>query len=472
MPAAEPLITGVGTAGPGGTPATFPPAPQQPTRAVYEIYTRAGTYPFARNGLLRGYDRFGYTRRYQTNGEFAFTIGSEKPEVTSGRCLTGNIIEVTRNGVTDFTGYVMGHRRTFDQKAPQSSLVEVKGLDLTGWLLRQRCAVPPGTFQYYGNQGAAEVVMQNAITDHFVNPTDSARIVANLALGPLHDPALGQTVVINLHGEKWSDAMGQIALAGEVGYQVTLNGVNTLEFDVYVGYDRSVQGGAAAQPVIFNPNFRDLTSFIYEIDLTNLENHVYTMGGDGTAASRFTVEDQDPASQGMWGRFEAFQDGMDAYNAAIAHTEGAIYLAPKTLWDRLSFIPRDTSANSYKTHWDLGDTVTVRFDDWGVYKAVPLVEIKVTLQAQQLDQVEVTANLLPHSLERMIRGRIQALERASFAPQMPALADGRIALAPFTSAPTTTNALTPLAAGQMIWNSTTNTFQVYDGSAWRTVTVT
>lgn len=427
------------------------------TEHEYELYTRQATPPFARTGVLRNYTRFGYTDRYQAIGEFALTVtGDEAPEVS--RALTGNLLEIVRDGQQAFVGFIRGRKFNYDQQAPNSSTVEFKGWDLGGWVLRRRCAIPPDGVQYYGNSGPAESVLKQAILDHFTDPTDAKRLLPYLTIEP--DLARGINVVVNLRGEKFDDTASKIALAGNIGFRVVLGSDSLLQFQVYQG---------ATTPIVFTPDYQDLLGFVYEEDLTDLENHVYTLGGDGSAITRFFVEDEDATSVSRWGRWEAVQDGRNAYNSDIAHTQGAFYLAPKTSVNRVSFIPRDSAAAQYLTNWQLGDTVRVRYDRWGADVTAPIVEVKVSVEAGRGEQIETTVNLLPADFIRKLRAQIQAVQPALFAPNNLVLADGRIEIASLTSDPVPAAGFPPVRQGQIYYNSSTGTINYFNGSVWKVI---
>jgi len=305
--------------------------------------------------------------------------------------------------------------------------------------------------------------MKQAITDHFTNPTDTLRQISYLEAEA--DQARGASVVINLRGEKFDDTMSKIAVAGSVGYRVWLDATaNLLQFQVYQGTASKAQ---------FSPQFRDLLAFTYEQDLTDLENHVYTLGGDGSTSGRFTVEDENVASVAQWGRWEAVQDASNAYNTSIAHTQGAFYLAPKSNVQRVSFIQRETSAIQYNRDWFLGDSVRAYQSAWGLDLTAPIVQIEVSVEPNRGEQISISVNLLPSDVVRKLRTMVQAVQPQIFAPNQPALVDGRVEFANYNGAPPLPSGYPPARAGQTYFDTAAGTLMFYGtDNAWHPVTHT
>lgn len=431
---------------------------------LYEIWSYSGVSPFTLQGIVRGYDNFTYTRRYQASGNFSIHLGDESPALPL--VTPGNILLFMRDGVVDFAGYSMRQKLVYNQESPKT-LAEIDGLDLAGWLLRRRRATPPGALAYYSQTGNAEPVMKQIFNDFIANPTDPARLIIG-SRTQTTTTSLGSSVVVNLRGERLDDVMSKVSLAGGPGFRVALTTDGALEFQVYTGVSRTETDSS---PVVFNPLYHNLASFEYERNVLELENYLYTMGGDSSAGTRFQVTNTNTDSVNTWGRYEGFQDGRNATTTAIANLEAQSYLAPKVLVDRVSFMPMETAQVQYKRDWDLGDTVTVRYDTWGVHQNLPIVEVKVELKLGQKDaggeHISVQTNVLQQDFLRHLRATIRSVQPGMFNPFQNYRSDGRTALIASSSAPTSP----PPQIGDTYFDTTKNQTMVYTGSGWTPVPV-
>ncbi len=424
------------------------------------LHSAQGSYPV--QGYLRVYESLSYTKRYQAVGSWTLALGEESPLIPY--LLPGmTFIEVRRDGVTDFWGFLDALDRTWDEASPKTPW-QASGSDLAGWVLRSRVAVPPTGAQYYGvGPSAAETAMRQMMLDHFIDPQDTARVFANLVLGAAHTPALGSiSVILNLHGEKFSDTMNKVALAAGVGFRVIVNTANQLQFEVYTGTDRSVGNASGAPPAIFDPKFNNLRAMTFKRTLADLENHLYVGGGDGNAFGRFSQEVESTPSLNTWGRFEAYFDGLSAVTTTIAILEGEAYLATKAQVDTVNFTPRETAQLQYVRDWNLGDSVTVQRSSWGLMQALPIVEVKLTLDRSGQERIDVQTNLLSADYMRRLKQQMAGVMAVRGNPHLPVRPDGRYALTLMAADPTNPAA----AAGDLFLDSNTGTGRLNNGTSW------
>lgn len=220
-----------------------------------------------------------------------------------------------------------------------------------------------------------ENVIRGLIHNNFINPADSSRAINNFALKDvkgLSDKTRTQITYDNV-GEK----ITELCKAYNYGYKVTLeNGI--IYFDLYQGVNRSIN--QTDNPfVIFSPEYDNLVSSKYNLDISEVKN-VALIGGEGEGSARKKVE---VGSATGIDRFEIFVDanGVSSEEGTIPASEylemlsenGKEQLANTSVSSSFEGVV-DTNQYAYKKDFDLGDIVSLE-NEYGIKVDARIVEI-------------------------------------------------------------------------------------------------
>jgi hypothetical protein len=220
-----------------------------------------------------------------------------------------------------------------------------------------------------------ENVIRGLIHNNFINPADSSRAINNFALKDvkgLSDKTRTQITYDNV-GEK----ITELCKAYNYGYKVTLEN-GTIYFDLYQGLNRSIN--QSDNPVvIFSPEYDNLVSSKYNLDISEVKN-VALVGGEGEGSARKKVE---VGSATGIDRFEIFVDasGVSSEEGAIPASEylemlsenGKEELANTSVSSSFEGVV-DTNQYVYKKDFDLGDIVSLE-NEYGIKVDARIIEI-------------------------------------------------------------------------------------------------
>lgn len=220
-----------------------------------------------------------------------------------------------------------------------------------------------------------ENCIRGLINNNFINPSDSARKINNFAL----KNAKGFTETINTQitfdviGEK----IAELCKTYNYGYKLTYeNGM--FYFDLYRGVNRSINQSLIS-PVVFSPEYDNLVSSKYNLDISELKN-VALVGGEGEGKNRKTIE---VGSAVGLNRFEMFVDAssVSTDEGEITNAEyyqmlsenGKEQLAQKSVSTSFEGVV-DTDLYEYKKDFDLGDIVSLE-NEYGIKVDARIIEI-------------------------------------------------------------------------------------------------
>lgn len=220
-----------------------------------------------------------------------------------------------------------------------------------------------------------ENIIRGLIQNNFINPSDLSRAINNFALKDVKgfsDKTRTQITYDNV-GEK----ITELCKAYNYGYKVTLeNGI--IYFDLYQGVNRSIN--QTDNPfVIFSPEYDNLVSSKYNLDISEVKN-VALVGGEGEGSARKKVE---VGSAAGIDRFEIFVDAssVSSEEGTIPASEylemlsenGKEQLANTSVLSSFEGVV-DTTQYAYKKDFDLGDIVSLE-NEYGIKVDARIVEI-------------------------------------------------------------------------------------------------
>ena len=222
-----------------------------------------------------------FQRELFSTGSFQIVIHPDK-KFAKELAAKGNIVVINRNG------YKSGIIRDIALEEKRDGAAYTI-LGATGnVMLSNRIAVPPpGGDGYDSVTAAAETVIKYYVNQNLVNPSDPARRIPNLAIGP--DKQRGVSLAVKLRYNNLSEALGSVAQYTELGYQTYADVINKRwMFDVVPGADRT-KGQTANDPVFFMVEQSNaegnIDNYKYTENYRNFANAGYA-GGTGDNAAR------------------------------------------------------------------------------------------------------------------------------------------------------------------------------------------
>lgn len=307
-------------------------------------------------------------------GGWTLTVNAEDPSVDYMR-LNGAGITVVIDGVVAFSGYKTKVER--QQNADVSQYV-FSGVEDSGLLAARTAHPQPGSSippynstQYDTRTGVCSTVLRQYVAYNLGSSAVAARKDPRVTLAA--DPLIGMSVTGNARWQQLDALLNELATqAGNVGYRIRQNG-SDLEFQVYAPTDRT-------DTVIFSVENGTLQDYSYTSEAGSA-NYIY-VGGGGEGTSRTIKEGFDGDSITRWTRKETFKDQRDTTDATTLANSITEELATGSDIATVTFTPKDIPQQTYWTHYQTGDKVTVMVD--GVAFQESIRQVECTLDANGL----------------------------------------------------------------------------------------
>jgi hypothetical protein len=248
-----------------------------------------------------------------------------------------------------------------------SDTLAVTGKSLDS-LFEWRIANPPDGETYDAQIDVpAETAIKHYVYMHAGAGADADRQVSNLVIAG--DQARGDDVSYQARFQKVSQVLLEIGTLRGMGYDITLD-LYTLEyiFDVIVGVDRS-------DSVYFDTEFETVQSQRWLSSNLDMRNFAY-VAGQGEGVDRVVVERYYGASvpTGLQRR-EEFVDARDLTTVSALRDRGDAKLQETQFTDRFAATINHLAGFQYRTHWDLGDIISIRNRQWGIEQAARIVTV-------------------------------------------------------------------------------------------------
>lgn len=247
--------------------------------------------------------------------------------------------------------------------------ISVTGRELK-YLLHQRIV-----WSQTNLSGTAEDAIRQLVDENAINPTDTNRVIPNLALGV--SAGLTDTIEKQVTGEHLDTAITEICTTYNYGWDIFVTN-NTLVLVVYTGLDRSY--GQSERPyVVFSDDFENLYNTDYQL-ITESYANTTLIGGEGEGLERIytTVGYENSGLE----RYETFTDARDISQNLGSENEIAIATYLNLLTERgretlagLSYTEGFSGevlskvAFKYGEDFFIGDIVTV-INKYGIQKNV------------------------------------------------------------------------------------------------------
>lgn len=177
-------------------------------------------------------------------------------------------------------------------------------------------------------------------------------------------------------------------------------------FDIMTGYDRSSSQSTNPR-VEFSDRFDNIKQVEYRANNQNYKNHAY-IGGEGEGQSRYYLEyDEEGATIDHNKRRSVFIDAKDIDSTDLTAEEYQAKLIDRAKQKLAEMKPSvtieatvDPNGNfKYREDYDLGDIVTIRFDEWGIKMDQRITEIMEIYEHEIAEIVPTFGEPLPTALD-------------------------------------------------------------------------
>lgn len=246
-------------------------------------------------GLLDNYQSLLWTTRYLDPGEFEI-------QVTMTTELYKKIRQATYLQTDNSLTTMVLEKNEVNTDAESGDEYTTSGRCLKS-ILERRIVWNQTTLD-----GKLEGQLEKLLNANVINPSIEARKIPNFVYRKSTDTSIADlTVSKQLTGDNLLDAITDILKPLGLGFQITLEG-KQLVFQLLVGTDRSYEQ-SERPPVVFSPNFDNLSTSSYSEDDSKYKNVGLVLGEDESEARREYVVGAESAS-GLK-RYELYVDARD-----------------------------------------------------------------------------------------------------------------------------------------------------------------
>ncbi len=246
-------------------------------------------------------------------------------------------------------------------------------------------------------QGIRELIDENVI-----NPSVSNRKINNFVLGELKN--FSSALKKQVSHKNLLEEVENLAHIGELGFFVSKNSDDKLEFNIYQGIDRR-SSQEINSPAIFSRTFDNILEQEYTETKRNYKNTAL-VAGEGEGANRIleVIESGQDVD-----RYEIFVDAKDLRQEGMSEIEYRQLLRGRgesklaELYENYTFDALvDTNSNlEYKKDFDLGDKVTILNKKWGVKLDVRINEVTEIYEESGFRLEMVFGNNIPKLIKKI-----------------------------------------------------------------------
>lgn len=343
-------------------------------------------------GIVESFEYLRWTRRYSQCG--SFELKAIATQENTALLKEGNFI--WKND--DEEAGIIEH---LELSQTEQEIITASGRFATSFLARRI------VWQTEKLSGDISICVEQLINNNLINPSDVARKISGISfLSPnLNVPISTQVSYRNL-----MDVITELCEVSEVGIKTVFtpsNGILTVM--LYMGLESQA---------VFSKEYENLTEQIYTISAADYANTAL-VGGEGEGAERTFVA---IASGSGEARHEIFIDAKDLRkdDFGVDYIDTLIFRGQSKLNEQAIRYSFDTSVNphgnlSYKTDYDLGQTVKVISKAWGVSMTTRITEIVETYDANG-QSVSVVFGKADLTIAQKIRSDMSQVKTAISAP--------------------------------------------------------
>lgn len=343
-------------------------------------------------GIVESFEYLRWTRRYSQCGSFELKAIATREN--TALLKEGNIIWKNDDEETGIIEHL-------ELSQTEQEIITASGRFATSFLARRIL------WQTEKLSGDLSICVEQLINNNLINPSDVARKINGISfLSPnLNVPISTQVSYRNL-----MDVVTELCEASEVGIKTVFNpatGIFTVK--LYMGSESQA---------VFSKEYENLTEQIYTISAADYANTAL-IGGEGEGADRTFVA---IASGSGEARHEIFVDAKDlrADDFGADYIDTLIFRGQSKLNDQAIRYTFDTSVNphgnlTYKTDFDLGQTVKVISKAWGVSMTTRITEVEETYDADG-QSISVIFGKAELTIAQKIRSDMSQVKTAISAP--------------------------------------------------------
>lgn len=364
---------------------------------------------------LPRYESLQWTRRPVEEGRFTLVIDHDDLPGGLTDIDTNNIVEIKRDTVFEFAGAI----ETQEYDAANKHW-KVGGRDLKAFWLSKRVIdpveipePPPDAvivveFDSVTNV-AAETAIIYYINNHLVSPHygpegySQQRAIGNEIsvsfLMPM-DAKRGPNVSFDGRYQNLFDVVSDFVERADLLHEVVITSGDDYQYRLRTRRDATRTTGAV--PVVFSTTAHaNVAHPVYREQVTKLHNFIYVMG-EGSGQFRNVSYVKDAASISADFRREVAIDARDATSVQAREFVGELEIARGQLDRRgASVEPLLIGPNLYRSAWDLGDDVTLSFDEIGKEVDRRIDEVVMTLDRSG-ERINIKLGRRPQTLAPII----------------------------------------------------------------------
>ena len=343
-------------------------------------------------GIMESFEYLRWTRRYSQCGSFELKAIAT-PENTA-LLQEGNYI--WKND--DEEAGIIEH---LELSQTEKEIITASGRFATSFLSRRI------VWQTEKLSGDLSSCVEQLLNNNLISPTDTVRKIDSITFS---SPNLSVPVSTQISYRNLMDAVTELCGASEVGVKTVFTPASRI-------FAVTLYKGAASQAV-FSKEYENLTEQSYTESATDYANTAL-IGGEGEGTGRTFAAITSGSGEN---RREIFVDAKDlqAADFGIGYTDALIFRGQSKLSEQAIRYSFDTSVNphgnlTYKTDFDLGQTVQVISKAWGVSMTTRITEVEETYDADGLS-ISVVFGRSELTIAQKIRSDMSEVKTALSAP--------------------------------------------------------
>ncbi len=343
-------------------------------------------------GIVESFEYLRWTRRYSQCGSFELKAIAT-PENTA---LLQEGTFIWKND--DEEAGIIEH---LEMAQADKEIITASGRFSTSFLSRRI------VWQTEKLSGDLSACVEQLLNHNLISPADTARKIDGVAFS---SPNLGVAVSTQISYKNLMDAVMELCGASDIGVKTVFTPATRIfTVALYKGTDSQA---------VFSKEYENLTEQSYTESATDYANTAL-IGGEGEGESRTFAAITSGSGET---RREIFVDAKDLQEAdfGTGYNDALIFRGQSKLSEQGIRYSFDTSVNphgnlTYKTDFDLGQTVQVISKTWGVSMTTRITEIEETYDAdgQSISVVFGKADL---TIAQKIRSDMSEVKTALSAP--------------------------------------------------------
>ena len=343
-------------------------------------------------GIVESFEYLRWTRRYSQCGSFELKAIATQENTTL--LQEGNFI--WKND--DEEAGIIEH---LELSQTEKEIITASGRFATSFLSRRI------VWQTEKLSGDLSTCVEQLLNNNLISPTDTVRKIDDIAFS---SPNLSVPVSTQISYRNLMDAVTELCGASEIGVKTVFSPATRI-------FTVTLYRGAVSQAV-FSKEYENLTEQSYTESASDYANTAL-IGGEGEGTGRTFAAITSGSGET---RREIFVDAKDlqAADFGTGYTDALIFRGQSKLSEQGIRYSFDTSVNphgnlTYKTDFDLGQTVQVISKAWGISMTTRITEVEEIYDANGLS-ISVVFGKAELTIAQKIRSDMSEVKTALSAP--------------------------------------------------------